>query len=383
MLLTTSKIIVSMMCSITIIYIMNVLNNYNISKSKYKLVLLLIVLTIITFISSDIKYNYESIIFKIMLYIVIYKIIYNESIYKTIVSIFIAMAFILSGDLILNLLLINLITIEQVRGVWYWIIICNSLVYIITLLIINIPKLKEKAKKFIVELDENKKSSTIFLIVISVLIIIYVFYNISINYQWSKKYIINVIIVLTYFIIIIIFLKDKNEYNKLMRQYDTLFDYFKEFEDSIDDISLVNHEYQNQLSIIKSYIRSNDKKEALKYISELSNEYNLDNHEIISSLKNIPKGGIKGLLYYKIITASNKGVKIFLDVSKNVKTIFKKLSHEENKILSKIVGVLIDNSIDAALNLDNKIVSVEIYEINKNINIVISNKIENKNLDIK
>ena len=76
----------------------------------------------------------------------------------------------------------------------------------------------------------------------------YAFYNISKNYNISDKYYINIIIIITYFLIIIIFLKDKIEYNNLCMKYDCLFDYFKDVEDNLDDVSLTNHEYKKSIS---------------------------------------------------------------------------------------------------------------------------------------
>ena len=47
------------------------------------------------------------------------------------------------------------------------------------------------------------------------------------------------------------------EYNDLINKYDSLFDYFKEIEDNVDEISFANHEYKNQLAVIKGYIENN------------------------------------------------------------------------------------------------------------------------------
>ena len=376
------NIISSMLCSIVIVYTQNNIQSIGVNKNKAKYIIAVIAIAIITYLSARIEYNAESILFKITLYIITFKVIYRFSIYKTIISVFMTIALLSLGDLISTLLFVNFITVEQMRGIWYWIIICNISVCTITFLLNSIPYVRNKLRNFISNLNDEGKLSSFFLIVLSVVVIIYILYNISLNYQWSEKYIINIIIAVSYFIIIGVFLKDKSDYTSLMKQYDCLFEYFKEFEESIDDIALVNHEYKNQLSIIKSYIKNDNKKEVIKYINDITKDLNLEDKAVASELKFIPKGGIKGLLYYKIISARNKGIAIILDVSKECKTQLESLSYEINKTVSKILGVYIDNSIDAVSQFDNKTINIEIYTINNEIYIVISNPFEREKVNL-
>lgn len=376
------NVICSILCSITIVYVSNILMDIDYKNTKIKALICITAISIITFLSAQITYNAESILFKITLCIMVFQLIYNKSIYKTIITIFMSILLLSAADITATFIFINFISVEEMRGIWYWILICNTVVYVLNLILINIPIIKIKLKNFIKDLNEEGKLPTIFIIVLSVIVIIYILYNISINYELSDKYIINVVIAVTYFVIIIIFLREKSEYNRLMKQYDTLFEYFKELEDSIDDISLTNHEYKNQLSILKNYIKNNNKKEAIKYINDIIKEANIEDKTLISELKYIPKGGIKGLLYYKIITAKNKNITMVLDVNKQVTKKLEKLSYEENKIISKILGVYIDNCIEAMPEIENKIINIEIYNMQNKINIVISNPFSKEKLDI-
>ena len=186
----------------------------------------------------------------------------------------------------------------------------------------------------------------------------------------------------SYCLIMIIFLREQGEYNDLINKYDSLFDYFKEIEDSVDEISFVNHEYKNQLAVIKGYIENNKNKEAIKYINDITNTNREKDNIIISELKNIPNGGIKGLLYYKVISSINKNITPVLDIDKSCAKYLKKLTVDENKIISKAIGVYIDNAIDATSLTTNKIVSIEIYSINNEINFVISNPFLQNNTNI-
>lgn len=375
------KIICAFLCSMTTIYTIKIILNgkYKILKSR-SILLTIIIATIIYFLYG-IEYNIDSIILKIVLYIIAIKLILNIPIYQTIISTFIAMVLLMASDLLSSLIFINFITLSQMRGDNIYILLCNCCVCLITYLLINIPFIRKKISTFFTNLNNKSKLSTISVFVLSVLVVIYTLYNISINYSWSEKYIINVIIALSYFIIIIIFLKDRLEYNSLMNKYDSLFDYFTDLESSIEQSSLVNHEFKNQLAVIKGYIEANKIKDALNYLNDIVKELDTENKPEVSELKNIPGGGMQGLLYYKFISAQNKGIKVVFDINDLSKNKLKKLDYEKNKIISKVLGVYIDNAIEASYNTNNKIVTVEIYYLNNKVHFVISNKF--KNNDIK
>lgn len=376
-------LICSMIGSIIMTYIycysLEIEQNSKISKK----IIGVILLTIIIFFTVRIKYNAESILLKLTLFVIVLKLLYKRSVYKTIITILITIMLISIGDLASTLVFVNFISVEEMKSIWYWILICNISVYTITILLFSIPVIKKKIIKFISNQNDDGKVQTMLIFILTAVVIVYILYNISLNYEWSEKYLINVLIATTYIVIVGIFLKDKSDYYNLMKEYDTLFEYFKELEDSIENISLVNHEYKNQLAIIKSYIKDNKKKEAIEYLNEIIKEINIEDESVLSELKYIPKGGIKGLLYYKIITAKNKNVTIVLDISRKTKKLLEKLTYEENKIITRALGVYIDNSIDAVKDLKRSIVTVEIYNINNEINIVISNPFINDQIDAK
>lgn len=377
------KIICAAICAITLMHLMKTMLDKEYKPTKKNQLLLIAILTIITYFSYQVKYSGESGILKLVLYIIAFKFLTRQSIYKITITLLITIAILSISDLMGSLVLINWVTIEQVRGIWYYILPFNIIVCGATIMIINITPIKNKLKNFIFNLNDRSRFSTLFLLTASIVVILYVLYNISMNFQWSEQYFINLLIAVTYIIIILIFFKDRNEYNNLMIQYDCLFDYFKELENSIDEISLNNHEYKNQLAVLKQYIERNKKKDAIKYINDMGTNINSEDQMVASQLKNIPKGGIKGLLYYKIIVAKNKKISIVLDISKNVTKNLKQLTYEENKVLSKVLGVYIDNAIDEIAKMKKKVLTLEIYNMDSATNIVISNKFRKDQVKIE
>lgn len=91
-------------------------------------------------------------------------------------------------------------------------------------------------------------------------------------------------------------------------------------------------------------------------------------------IKNIPNGGLKGLIHYKIVEMQKKKIKLYIDINENVdnKKINKYLTDNLNDI-SKIIGVYLDNAREAALKSKEKYIIIE-AECNKDkLNFSISN----------
>ena len=182
---------------------------------------------------------------------------------------------------------------------------------------------------------------------------------------------------------LVIFFIDNNKYQKLLEENDSLFKYNQTFENSIDKISLSNHEFNNQLIMLRGYIEENERSKSLNIINEMITDSKKQDVNILSSLKNIPKGGIKVLLYHKIILAIDNKLKVSLDVSKTIKGKLKKLDMEQLKLLCNLIGIYLDNAIEASKESKNKLVGIEIYAMDNKINFVFSNSLKSQNIDLE
>ena len=78
-------------------------------------------------------------------------------------------------------------------------------------------------------------------------------------------------------------------------------------------------------------------------------------------------------VYYK-----NNKIKLTIDINVGSKNKLKKLSEEQNNVLCKLIGVYFDNAIEAAKETKKKEVVLEIYELGKDLRIVITNSFQKK-----
>jgi two-component system sensor histidine kinase AgrC len=134
-----------------------------------------------------------------------------------------------------------------------------------------------------------------------------------------------------------------------------------------------NHENKNHLIVIKNMVPKNNKK-LIQYINSIMSELIEVEDAWLVKLKNIPRGGLQGLIYYKISQIKKESINLSLDISQNLKkTYFSKLDTENNRDLCTILGVYLDNAIDAAKQSDKKQIGIEIYPYQDVIRIAISN----------
>ena len=255
-------------------------------------------------------------------------------------------------------------------------IILNLTVSIIDILIINIKAINQKFKKFIEKFESKSNIMIIVFLSILIITILFIMYNISINFKLTLNFVENLLLFITLITFCYIFINENNEFNILNEKYDSLFNYVQTFENWIEKEQLNRHEYKNQLASIRCITK--EKKVRDKIDSIMLDNINITN-DTVNQLKPIPNGGLKGLLYYKIAIAENNKLNIELDISIKNPDIIKKLSEDKIKILCRLLGIYLDNAIEAAKETKKKIISIEIYEVDKNINIVITNTFDNTN----
>ena len=178
------------------------------------------------------------------------------------------------------------------------------------------------------------------------------------------------------FVFIIGFFKEKTSKNKIIYEYDQLLDYIQTYEKLLDEKSKNQHEYKNQLAVIRLMVKN---KKTIEYIDSLLDNETEEDLEIENKLMYIPKGGLKGLIHYKIDAMKKKKLNIFIDVSSELKDSKYWLNCDKNlQSVSKILGVYLDNAIEASENSKEKYIIFEVYVEDKNTVFKISNTYSNE-----
>ena len=172
-------------------------------------------------------------------------------------------------------------------------------------------------------------------------------------------------------------LSEKKKVMDLQDKIDNMITITMEYEKTLEENRIDNHENKNQLIVIKDMIDSDNKK-AIDYINKMIETTYEDDNNLYLKVSSIPLGGLRGLIYYKLLAMQNKNIKFILNVDKDIKkNIFDKVDTGLLQNLCKVVGVFLDNAIEAVMTNENKVINIEMYKENNYFIISISNEYKN------
>lgn len=349
-------------------------------KNRYFYIKYFLVITIVTIVTNIMIKSAPQIAkttIKLLLLSALIRIISGESFSKILMEVFLISIVFMFLDCLYGMIYIGILKFspQAYQNSWSGILIANFIMAIIGLIIISRKKIKEFIKH-IAYLYSNK--ATVNLIGNVILCIVSIWFFIQRNTMGITPlydYIMNFVVIVAIIVFVIGFFKENSDKNQIKREYDSLLDYAKIYEQEVVEKSKWQHEYENQLIIIKDKISSRNK-EAREYINQLLKNKPVDiNSQWLGKLSKFPDIGIKGLLCYKIGQMQTKGISVFVDISENIKItkLHKEILEKNLQDISRVFGVYIDNAADAAYESINKYFVFEFYCTNDTLVFQISN----------
>lgn len=142
-----------------------------------------------------------------------------------------------------------------------------------------------------------------------------------------------------------------------------------------DNIRCFKHDFDNIVQILGGYIDLNDMEGLKKYYKSLLKECKLTNNLNVLNPQTINNPSIYSLLNNKYYKASEDGItmnfEIFSDLSKINFNIYE---------LSRILGILLDNALEAAKETEEKLINITFRSDNKKQIFIIENSCADNNI---
>ncbi len=250
---------------------------------------------------------------------------------------------------------------------------------IISMLMIGLTYALRKPlrKLFSYRLTRNKK--IVVLSLLTLLTIAVFFYSLIKDYRFSNNVFTYILLIFTLVVILGYLFKEKMNNENMFKRYDDLLTVMKNYESDIEDHRTSNHETRNELLAIRSKVSDLGDETLCEYIDSILGDKKNINSAKYSRFKYLPTNGLKGFLYYKFSEAEEKGLDVKLNIAKQVENSFlKDLNTKDFKDLTRILGVYLDNAIEASVLSEKKQLGIEIYKVKNDIEIIISNTYSNK-----
>ena len=322
-------------------------NLLNIKTSKKQKIIYSISVPIITLLTLNfIPTPYNSCVNYIILFFIIY-FTFRIGILKSLISVIIPAAIIvLIGSLTLNPFVkitqidLNLILTIPIYRITYSLI--NYLILFLTILFIKNRKL------YFHTLDEvDKKTKIISIVSILLGFFVLILQLIIMAYYTNElPVIISILSFITLFSYIILSIYSLTRVTKLTltkRQLENAEEYNRTLQILHDSVRCFKHDYDNTIAAIGGYVRTNDMEGLRKYYKELEDDVMKVSSLYMLNPEIINNPAIYSILANKYHKADEANVKLNLTVLLDLNTIDMKRYE-----FTKILGILLDNSIEAA-----------------------------------
>lgn len=379
MLEVCAKILATIIMPLYGLYVIKNITKKDVKILSVKTLLWILVLCVGTVILHKEQYSGISTITVFTLQIIVYKEIFDIKIEESLIACGILMLIAFISDIISTLILHHFFEINNIRNSTYLYLLGNVFVALLGMAIIKVKFFLRQLQTFYIHISKNKSISNVLFIGLLVIGLSSIAQNITKAESQTANYFTNICIMLIFFVLAYLFIKSKNNYNKLNVEYENLFTYVQNFEDWIEKEQLNRHEYKNQLAVLRCL--TSEKKVKDKIDDILEDNINIEG-EVVHQLKSLPKGGIKGLMYYKAAIAQKNKIDLTVDISLELHSLLSKLPEKDVKVLCRLIGIYFDNAIEAARETRKKKVLVEVYEIKDHVTFVFSNTFKKpKNFD--
>lgn len=307
------------------------------------------------------------------LYFSLFKKNISDSVYYTIVyNVFAAFFEVLLSLIFVGLLKFDTNVYENFSFSLLVFSICNCLsVFFIS----KIKPLDKALQKFNRIISKNNKD-WIYVLICIILVILLITFN-EYNLKSNVEFYINIFITMFMFISIIYVVYNKIQKSAYENKYNEVMEYVTRYEKIINEQDKKNHEYNNQLMVLKGYL---DKPDRLKdYLELIIGEHKTGQNYTVKQLGFLPDGGIKGLLYHKLSKMEEEGIKPYLYVDQSMQELSEDIFDIKTcQDITKILGVFIDNAIDASSKAEQKEVEID-FKVQKDCLIIsVANTYDNK-----
>lgn len=276
-------------------------------------------------------------------------------------------------DLVTCLVAINYARYSSINP--FYTIFTNLFISISTYFLFKIKYIRKFTKISQEHIKEIRYKNTIIYILLATIAIGLSYYVIIGIYIPSKFYFATNVIILIFVSLVFIYIGRIIKYEQLKTKNTILYDCMSNIENYQEEQDLKIHEYKNQLSKITSITSD---KEILSKIEEILDVDLTADTYLLGKIKNIPKGELKSLIYYKFLVASKENLKLFINVSSEINTKSYKFSKSQYRILSNLIGIFFDNAIEASKESKERELYFEIYDSNIGLTFLISNTYKEK-----
>ena len=315
---------------------------------------------------------------------IIIKYLFKQTLLNSFIAVLYPMlTFGLLGTLIINpyLTIFNL-TYEQAETIPIFRLIYLFIMYTIILIIVLLTKSSKSYVKLTMLDDLDKKTKMIILgNLILGLITLAVQLTVTVYYTDILPILItflSFLSLLAYFVISIYSLTRIMKLSLTTKKLESAEEYNKTLHILHDSVRGFKHDFDNIVTTIGGYVKTNDMEGLKNYYVQLEDDCQKVNNLYLLNPEVINNPGIYNLLTNKYNEAISKDIKVNMSILLDLSNLKMKIYE-----FARILGILLDNAIEASQECEEKIINITFRNDEKNHRqlIIIENTYPNKDVD--
>ena len=363
-----------------IIYCWYRLSNEKIEFRSRKLYIYLSVIALISALNFLVVNKYFRIILITTLLMVAYKLLYNVTIHKCVLTPIYSQILIFFAELIYLVVVLGVMHgfDEKTMNTIFAQFITNVSVSVLLVIMVQF-KFVHKVYNLLLKLtDRIRTRQLVVFCLIGMLILNILIMGSYYKIKFEYFILINASLILFVLILIVYMLKAQNNYNKVSDQYNIAKNSLIDYENMMTKYRVANHENKNLLLTVRA-MAVNEEKNIPEYIDSIIEDKYEDDERLLFEMGVIPTGGLRAAIYSEILKIKENKINYDLNIDRKISTI-DLIELDTNTIIDicKILGVFIDNSIEAVRGLKQKHINIDMYIIENSLCIKVSNNFSGK-----
>ena len=360
-----------------------IISIFNIQVSKKKKLCYVVLTAALSNICALLVPSPYNVIINYLVLFFIIRVIFKTNAIKTILAgLLPTFVFTIVQNLIFNPYITLLhITYDQAVGIVIYKLPFAFFMYLLIFVVTYIIKNKHLS---IVNLDELDKRTKSLIIANLVFGLIYIIIEIMITMKYLNILPLtytfaNFTMLLLYFIMTLYSISKIIKLQTATTQLESAEEYNKTLKILHDSVRGFKHDFDNIVTTIGGYINTNDMEGLKKYYVQLEEDCEKVNNLYILNPTSINNPGIYNLLTSKYHDATEKGIDVKIYFLLDLNDLHMKIYE-----FARILGILLDNAIEATEQSKEKIINISFRKDDKNNRniILIENSYKNKDVDI-
>lgn len=350
-------------------------------SKKQKIIYILLTSVVSLFSMNLIPSPFNIIINYFMIIIVAFFTLKFSFLKSTLIVILSVLIFNIIGALLLNpyLTILN-ISSEQLSTIPIYRLCYSTIMYLLVFIIFFAIKHRNFKLDFLDYIDKKTKTIIVLNIILGIITLI-VQSIIAVYYIDTLPIIITFLSFLSlvsYFVLSIYSLTRTFKLNLTTKKLESAKEYNNTLRILHDNVRGFKHDFDNIVTTIGGYVKTNDMEGLKNYYVQLEDDCQRVNNLYILNPEVVNNDGIYNLLTKKYYEADSKDIKVNITFLLDLSTLNMKIYE-----FARILGILLDNAIEASSECEEKIINLYFRNDAKNSRqlIIIENTYKNKDID--